>query len=120
VVKEIIMRKLVIVAKNVPHDTTPQQVSELLWQRVGLHADPAGISVQNSGQFSATAFISFHEADLAEFLTRNFEGLELGGGTRGSIKFETKIWKEEQNIPRQQPRYKNYKVNVDQITIKLP
>jgi hypothetical protein len=55
--KTIIQRKLTVVGLNIPHDTTPQQVSELIWEKTGLKTDPACISVQNSGSFSAKAFV---------------------------------------------------------------
>jgi hypothetical protein len=100
-VADIIRRKLVVAALNIPPGTTSQQVSELLWARCGLHADPADISTQDSGKYSATAFISIDETSLVDFLNRNFETCTLGE-QRGPIKFETKLWKEEQNRPSQQ------------------
>jgi hypothetical protein len=113
--KTLIQRKLYVVGLNIPHDTTPQQVSELIWEKTGLKTDPACISVQNSGTYSATAFVPVTESDLADFLTYNLRECVLDG-QRSAIRFETKIWKEEQNTP---PRFRNYKVDY-QTVIHLP
>jgi hypothetical protein len=93
-VADTIRRTLVVVALNLPHCITPEQVAELFWTRVGLNVDPADISTQDSGQYCATAFIGITEADLVEFLTRNFETCMLGE-QRNAVSFEVKRWKED-------------------------
>jgi hypothetical protein len=111
---DIIRRKLVVASLNLPLGSTPQHVADLLWETVGVNVDPADITVQEKGLYSANAFVSIDETSICEFLNRNFETVELGQGTRGHVKFEVKKWKEEQNRPQQhRPVFTNYKVSFD-------
>jgi hypothetical protein len=116
--KTLIQRKLYVVGLNIPHDTTPQQVSELIWEKTGLKTDPACISVQNSGTFSASAFVPVTESDLADFLTYNLRECVLDG-QRSAIRFETKIWKHTRSEDRPEQKFRNYKVDF-QTVITLP
>jgi hypothetical protein len=115
-VPDFTRRKLIVVSFSLPLGYTPQQVSELLWTRIGLNVDPADITTKDTGQYSASAFISLTDDSVVDFLNRQFETCVLGNERTGAVRFEKKIWKEDRDgVPA-----KNFRVNVDQITITLP
>src|SRR5271170_7855798 len=107
-------RQLLIVMLNLPLGTTPTEVESLMWERLGLHVQ--GVSTKDTGKFSASAFMPVTEDDLLDLLARNFDGMILGE-QRDPVRFERKRWKEDEEISQQ--RFRNYKVNVDQVTVKL-
>jgi hypothetical protein len=86
---------LITVALSLPLGTTPEQVSELLWTRIGLDVPASVISVRDS-EYSANAFIRITAATVADFLNRNFEDCVLDG-QREAVHFAPKIWKGELN-----------------------
>jgi hypothetical protein len=84
---------LIAVAQNLPLGTTPAEISELLWTRIGLYIDPAVISVRES-EYSTSAFVRITEEAVVDFLNRNFESLVLDG-QRHAVQFQKKMWKEK-------------------------
>jgi hypothetical protein len=115
-VPDIIRRKLVVVGFSFPLGYTPQQVSELLWTRIGLNVDPADITTKDTGQYSASAFISLSDDSVVDFLNRQFETCILGNERTGAVRFEKKKWKEDQDgiSPRR------WKATINEITFELP
>jgi hypothetical protein len=86
---------LIAVAQNLPLGTTPEQVAELLWTRIGLEVPAEVISVRDS-TYSTSAFVRLTEEVIVEFLNRNFEACVLDG-QRHAVHFQKKIWKSDRN-----------------------
>jgi hypothetical protein len=84
---------LLTVAMNLPLGTTSEEVSELLWTRIGFEVPASAISVRDS-TYSANAFVRITEETLLDVLNRNFEGCVLDG-QREAVHFEKKIWRSE-------------------------
>lgn len=113
---DIIRRKIVVVGFSFPLGFTPEQVSNLLWEKIGLNIAPTDITTKDTGTYSASAFISLTDDSLVDFLNRQFETCILGNEQSGAVRFEKKIWREDRDgIPANK-----FSVNVDQITITLP
>lgn len=113
---DIVRRKLIVVGFSFPLGYTPQQVSELLWSQIGLNVSASDISCKNTGQFSSSAFVYLSDENLVEFLNRQFETCILGDKRNGAVRFEKKIWKEDQDgVPAHR-----WKATVNEITFELP
>jgi hypothetical protein len=100
------VRTLSTVIHELPIDSTSQQVSDLIWAQVGLYSDPQTIRIKPN-QTSATAFVTFCDADLVEFLNRNFDSVTL---SEKPVRFEVKLTREE---------YRKA-LRVSSITFELP
>lgn len=85
-------RRIAVVALNVPLGYRSKQLSDLLWETVGVNVDPRDISIKDSGQYSASAFVNIDVGSIVEFLNRNFEQMKLGNGP---LRWEIKKWKED-------------------------
>jgi hypothetical protein len=79
---------LIAVALSLPLGTTPEQVSELLWTRIGFEVPASVISVRDA-EYSANAFVRVTEETLVAFLNRNFSDCILDG-QREAVRFATK------------------------------
>ena len=87
------VRTLTVIIQNQPLGSTPQQISDLLWEQVGLYANPNTIKTLDHA-CSTQAFVTFTDEDLIEFLNRNFEQRILDGQTQ-PVKFQIKLSKDE-------------------------
>ena len=102
------VRTLSVVIHELPIGSTSQQVSDLIWAQVGLYSDPQTIRIKPN-QTSATAFVTFCDADLVEFLNRNFDGVTL---SEKPVRFEVKLTHDEYRRARA--------LKVSSITFELP
>jgi hypothetical protein len=87
---------IIVVALSLQLGMTPEQVSELLWTRIGLEVPASAISVRDSGIYAANAFIRITAESMAGLLNRNFSDCVLDG-QREAVHFAPKIWKSELN-----------------------
>jgi hypothetical protein len=73
--KNFIIGRSNVVIKNFPTGTTADQLSDFLWEKLGLEVKPEEeINILNH-----TAFIRFRSKTLAAFFTRYLEGVPMGG-----------------------------------------